>query len=125
MDKNRIYDHYQKLDGDALLKEKSVQLAKKEDAFKRHEEAADKMTSGIVMSAIGLFFLWLLPASIPLLAIGVPKIVNSSKIRHSVNDEYEEAVYRLSALDEIIECKNVNSAPEEVEGEVVDGKKAD
>ncbi len=125
MDKTRIYDHYQKCDNDALVKEKAVQLAKKEDAFKRHEEAANKMTSGIVMSAIGLVFIWLLPASIPLLVIGIPKIVKSAKIRHAINDECEEAVYRLSVLDEIMDDKNVKAVPEEVEGEVVDAKKAD
>ena len=125
MDKTRIYEHYEKLDNDALIKEKGVQQAKKEDAFKRHEDAANKMTSGIVMAAIGLVFIWLLPASIPLLVIGIPKIVRSAKERHAINDEYEEAVYRLSSLDEIMEGKDVKVAPEEVEGEVLDAEKAD
>ena len=125
MDKSRIYDHYQQYDNDALIKEKGVQQAKKEDAFKRHEDAASKMTSGIVMSAIGLVFIWLLPASIPLLVIGIPKIVKSAKIRHAINDEYEEAVYRLSVLDEIMDGKNIKVAPEEVDGEVLDAKKAE
>ena len=125
MDKTRIYEHYEKLDNDALIKEKGVQQAKKEDAFKRHEDAANKMTSGIVMAAIGLVFIWLLPASIPLLVIGIPKIVRSAKERHAINDEYEEAVYRLSSLDEIMEGKDVKVAPEEIEGEVLDAEKAD
>lgn len=125
MDKTRIYEHYEKLDNDALIKEKGVQQAKKEDAFKRHEDAANKMTSGIVMAAIGLVFIWLLPASIPLLVIGIPKIVRSAKERHAINDEYEEAVYRLSSLDEIMEGKDVKVTPEEVEGEVLDAEKAD
>lgn len=125
MDKTRIYEHYEKLDNDALIKEKGVQQAKKEDAFKRHEDAANKMTSGIVMAAIGLVFIWLLPASIPLLVIGIPKIVRSAKERHAINDEYEEAVYRLSSLNEIMEGKDVKVTPEEVEGEVLDAEKAD
>lgn len=125
MDKTRIYEHYEKLDNDALIKEKGVQQAKKEDAFKRHEEAVNKMTSGIVMAAIGLVFIWLLPASIPLLVIGIPKIVRSAKERHAINDEYEEAVYRLSSLDEIMEGKGAKVTPEEVEGEVLDAEKAD
>ena len=125
MDKTRIYEHYEKLDNDALIKEKGAQQAKKEDAFKRHEDAANKMTSGIVMAAIGLVFIWLLPASIPLLVIGIPKIVRSAKERHAINDEYEEAVYRLSSLDEIMEGKDVKVAPEEIEGEVLDAEKAD
>lgn len=125
MDKTRIYEHYEKLDSDALIKEKGVQQAKKEDAFKRHEDAANKMTSGIVMAATGLVFIWLLPASIPLLVIGIPKIVRSAKERHAINDEYEEAVYRLSSLDEIMEGKDVKVTPEEVEGEVLDAEKAD
>ena len=125
MDKTRIYEHYEKLDNDALIKEKGAQQAKKEDAFKRHEDAANKMTSGIVMAAIGLVFIWFLPASIPLLVIGIPKIVRSAKERHAINDEYEEAVYRLSSLDEIMEGKDVKVAPEEIEGEVLDAEKAD
>ncbi len=124
MDKTKIYEHYEKLDNDALIKEKGIQQAKKEDAFKRHEEAANAMTSGIVMSAIGLVFVWLLPVSIPLLVIGIPKIVRSAKARHAVNDECEEAVYRLSSLDEIMEVKDVKITPEEVEGEVLDAEKA-
>lgn len=125
MDKTRIYDLYQKLDGDALSKEKSIQQAKKDDAYKRHQAAVDAMTSGIVMSAIGLVFIWLLPASIPLLVIGIPKIVKSAKTRHALNDECAEAVYRLSVLDEIMETKDVKVTPEEVEGEVIDAKKAE
>ncbi len=124
MDKSKIYQRYELLDNDELIREKSVQQAKKEDAFKRHQQAVDAMTSGIVMSAIGFVFIWLLPASIPLLVIGVPKIVNSAKKRHAVNDECEEAVCRLAILDEMLETKNVKVGPEEVEGEVIDAKKA-
>ena len=120
MDKAKIREHYKSLDKDALIKEKSIQEANKEDAYKQHEEASNKMTSGIVMSAIGLVFIWLLPASIPLLVIGVPKIVKAAKSRHVINDVYEEAVYRLSVLQEVMEECNVQDAPEEVSGEVVD-----
>ncbi len=119
MDKEWIREAYGKLDKDGLIKEKSIQEAKRDDALKRHQAASSQMTSGIVMAAIGLFFIWLLPASIPLLVIGIPKIVNNAKDRHHINDEHAEAVYRLSVLERIMSEKDVKVEPEEVTGEVI------
>lgn len=119
MEKEWIRERYEKLDKDGLLKEKSIQEVKKEDSLKRHQASVDQMTSGIVMAAIGLFFVWFLPASIPLLVIGIPKIVRAAKIRRSTNDEYGEASYRVSLLEKLIEESGVNNEPEEVSGEVV------
>ena len=119
MEKEWIRESYEKLDKDALIKEKAIQEAKKDDALKRHKTASDQMTSGIVMAAIGLFFIWLLPASIPLLVIGIPKIVNAAKNRHHINDEHAEAVYRLSVLERIMTEKEIKVEPEEVTGEVI------
>ena len=119
MDKARIRTNYESLSDEQIIKEKAIQQAAKEDALKRHEDEANKMTSGIVMAAIGLVFIWLLPASIPLLVIGIPKIVKSSKARHEINGEYEEAVARLKILQEISEEKHVQDQPEEVSGEVI------
>ncbi len=119
MDKAWIRETYEKLGKDAILKEKSVQEAKKEDSLKRHQNSVDVMTSGIIMSAIGFVFIWLLPVSIPLLVIGIPKIINAAKLRHAINDEYEEALYRVSVLERLISERGIDAAPEEVTGEVI------
>ena len=118
MEKEKIRVRYESLSQEALSSEKLIQESKKAEALKSHEEASGKMTSGIVMSAFGLVFIWLLPASIPLLVIGIPKIVDSAKKRHKINDEYEEAVYRLEVIDDLLSLSR-NDEEEAVNGEVI------
>lgn len=120
MDKTTVKLQYDAMSEEEILKEKEIQTARKEDAFVKHEEAVDKMTSAIVMTAFGVFFLIVLPVSIPLLAIGIPKTVNTSKARNSSNHEYNDASWRLDCLERVMAERKIKSGPEEVHGEVID-----
>lgn len=122
MDKNTARLEYEAMSLDELENEKTVQEGKKTAAFEAHEKACKKMTNSIIMTAFGLVFFILLPVSIPLLVIGIPKIVDSSKARNSSNHEYNEAVWRLNLIAQLkVKGKNASSAegPEEVSGEVI------
>ncbi len=119
MDKEAAKRDYEAMNAEELVKEKQIQEAKKADAYARHEKAVKDMTSPIVMAAFGLAFIWLLPLSIPLLVIGVPRIVDASKARNSSTHEYNEACWRLNLLDSLMREKKVSPEKEEVSGEVI------
>lgn len=121
MDKTTARLEYEAMSLEQLENERTVQEGKKAAAFETHEKACSKMTGSIVMTAFGLVFLILLPVSIPLLVIGIPKVVDSSKTRNRSNHEYNEASWRLNLIARLLaERKNVsNAGPEEVSGEVI------
>ncbi len=119
MDKEGAKRDYGAMTTEELIKEKQIQEAKKADAYARHEKAVGDMVSPIVMASIGLVFIWLLPLSIPLLVIGIPRIVDASKARNSSNHEYNEACWRLNLLDSLMRERKVSPEKEEVSGEVI------
>lgn len=121
MDKKTATLEYEAMSLEELENEKTTQEGKKAAAFEAHEKACKKMTSSIIMTAFGLVFFILLPVSIPLLVIGIPKVVDSSKARNSSNHEYNEAVWRLNLIAQIKAQNKAASkeGPEEVSGEVI------
>jgi hypothetical protein len=68
------------------------------------------LTSPIVMTAFGLIFIWLLPLSIPLLVIGIPRIVNNAKLRNRCNMAIYHARDRIAVLDILIRNKEKDQA---------------
>lgn len=121
MDKRTATLEYEAMSPQELDSEKTLQEGKKTEAFEAHEKACKKMTSSIIMTAFGIVFFILLPVSIPLLVIGIPKVVDSSKARNNSNHEYNEAVWRLNLIAQL-KAKNKaasKAGPEEVSGEVI------
>lgn len=121
MDKATTRLEYEAMSLQELENERTLQESKKSSAFDQHEKACKKMTGSIVMTAFGLVFFILLPVSIPLLVIGIPKVVDSSKTRNRSNHEYNEAVWRLNLIAQLKAQNKYASAAgaEEVNGEVI------
>ena len=119
MFENRYREQYsgmtvEQLEAERLKQEKIIE--EKTEIWKTTD-----LVEPIIWVAIGLTFFWLLPLSIPLLVIFIPRIVNKAVLRNQCNQAIYHARDRIGVLDELLEKKRAYKAGKEeaVEVEVV------